>query len=114
MDLLYWKSGSQKSDKWICENGRVDLIKSEGWLRSHRNNQSLPDTENVVQLSKLFEVSTDYLLYDEIESNGDIPAVQENTTVLKNEFYNTVKMIVRIFCASSGLLEQSEQGTVLC
>lgn len=65
---------------------------------------SLPDTENVVQLSKLFEVSIDYLLYDEIESNGDIPAVKENTTELKNKFHNTLKMIFGIVSASIGFL----------
>jgi len=33
--------------------------------------ESMPDTENVVQLSKLFGVSTDFLLYDEYESEKD-------------------------------------------
>jgi transcriptional regulator with XRE-family HTH domain len=65
---------------------------------------SLPDTENVVQLSKLFEVSIDYLLFDEIESNGDIPAVKENATVLKNKMHNTIKMILGIVCAGIGFL----------
>ena len=31
--------------------------------------ESVPDTENVVQLSKLFGVTTDYLLYDDYEEN---------------------------------------------
>jgi len=44
---------------------------------------SLPDTENVVRISKLFGVSTDYLLYEEVKSDGDIPAVKENTAMLK-------------------------------
>jgi transcriptional regulator with XRE-family HTH domain len=33
--------------------------------------ESMPDTENVVSLSKLFDVSTDYLLRDEFASEGD-------------------------------------------
>ncbi len=32
-----------------------------------------PDTENVVQLSKLFGVSTDYLLDDDLQSDEDAP-----------------------------------------
>ena len=36
--------------------------------------ESMPDTENVVQLSKLFGVSTDYLLKDELEADKDMPA----------------------------------------
>ena len=36
--------------------------------------ESMPDTENVVQLSKLFGVTTDFLLYDEYESESDAQA----------------------------------------
>jgi hypothetical protein len=36
----------------------------------------LPDAQNILQLSKLFGVTTDYLLNDDYESDGDIPAVQ--------------------------------------
>ena len=38
---------------------------------------SIPDTENVVQLSKIFSVSTDYLLSDEHESCADYLPVAE-------------------------------------
>jgi transcriptional regulator with XRE-family HTH domain len=33
--------------------------------------ESMPDTENIVQLSKLFGVSTDYLLKDEVDKNDE-------------------------------------------
>lgn len=46
---------------------------------------SLPDTDNVIQLSKLFGVSTDYLLKDEIENDADIPAVILNENDSKAE-----------------------------
>ena len=39
----------------------------------------MPDTENVVQLSKLFGVSTDYLLNDEFESVED--SIQANSKI---------------------------------
>lgn len=39
---------------------------------------ALPDAANLVQLSKLFEVSTDYLLNDEYHSDQDIPAVKHH------------------------------------
>ena len=41
-------------------------------------NTAIPDTENIIQLSKLFEVSADYLLNDNFNSDMDIPAVKEN------------------------------------
>lgn len=37
---------------------------------------ALPDATNIVQLSKLFEVSTDFLLHEEYQSDQDIPAVK--------------------------------------
>lgn len=37
---------------------------------------ALPDATNILQLSKLFEVSTDYLLNDDYTSDQDIPAVK--------------------------------------
>lgn len=36
---------------------------------------AVPDTENILQLSELFGVSTDYLIKDSCESDEDIPAV---------------------------------------
>ena len=46
---------------------------------------ALPDASNILQLSKLFEVSADYLLNDDYESDRDIPAVKntENTASKK-------------------------------
>ena len=40
------------------------------------NGTALPDAQNVLQISKLFNVTTDYLLNDDYESDIDIPAVQ--------------------------------------
>ena len=55
--------------------------------------ESVPDTENVVQLSKLFGVSTDFLLNDEYESDTDIPAVKVNNENLKIEFQSKTRKV---------------------
>ncbi len=65
---------------------------------------SLPDTENIIQLSKLFNVSIDYLLDDDIENTDDISVVKENTIALESKFHNTIEMIIGIICAGIGLL----------
>lgn len=41
-------------------------------------NETMPETENVIQLSRIFEVSTDYLLLDEKESWEDQPEAVES------------------------------------
>lgn len=66
--------------------------------------ESLPDTENVVKLSKLFGVSIDYLLNDGISNEKDIPAVQNNTVVLQNKFHSTMKFILGAACSAIGCI----------
>ena len=60
--------------------------------------ESVPDTENVVQLSKIFNVSTDYLLHDDHNDDMDIPAVKANTgnlpTVRKNKTKLTAYFLI--------------------
>lgn len=65
--------------------------------------ESVPDTENVVQLSKLFSVSTDYLLSDEYDSDTDIPAVKASSENLKTEYRSKTKKVSYILI-SIGLL----------
>ena len=36
---------------------------------------AVPDTDNIVQLSELFGVTTDYLIKDNLDCDEDIPAV---------------------------------------
>ncbi|MBE5779235.1 MAG: helix-turn-helix transcriptional regulator [Clostridiales bacterium] len=46
--------------------------------------EAIPDTEKIIQLSKLFQVPTDYLLLDEVEELSAAPQ-QMNTPVCQNE-----------------------------
>jgi len=70
--------------------------------------ESVPDTDNIVQLSKIFEVSTDYLLTDEFESDMDIPAVKQKEKIMVAEQnyqfgfitcigFNIIFLIIEIF-----------------
>ena len=47
------------------------------------NGTALPDADNIVQLSKLFGVTTDYLLMDSYESDADSPKIKENNKILR-------------------------------
>jgi transcriptional regulator with XRE-family HTH domain len=65
--------------------------------------ESVPDTENVVQLSKIFSVSTDYLLHDEYKNDTDIPAVKASSEHLKAKCRNKTR--IASYCLISlGLL----------
>jgi len=63
--------------------------------------ESLPDTENIIQIGKLFGVSTDYLLYDQYESDMDIPAVRINSEIIKTEYRGRLKKILYFVIFSS-------------
>ena len=49
---------------------------------------AVPDSSNLLQISKLFKVSTDYLLNDDYESDDDLPKVKE----VKNDNVNQIMM----------------------
>ncbi len=57
---------------------------------------AMPDTENVVQLSRLFGVSTDYLLHDDYTADTDIPAVKAREEALKRKQNREMAMMVLI------------------
>jgi len=62
--------------------------------------ESTPDTENIVQLCKIFNVSADYLLNDDYESDLDIPAVKVNSDNLKQEYQKKHNRAWTITCWS--------------
>lgn len=66
--------------------------------------ESVPDTENVVQLSRIFGVSTDYLLNDEYQSDKDIPAVKENGEAIKTEHRNNIILSGFLFALITALI----------
>ena len=46
------------------------------------NGTALPDANNILSISKLYNVTTDYLLNDDYESDDDLPKVKENKKIL--------------------------------
>lgn len=66
----------RKEKGWTQEELASQIHISRQALSKWEQGTVLPDTENVLQLSKLFGVSTDYLLHDDFESDADIPAVK--------------------------------------
>lgn len=58
---------------------------------------AMPDASNVAQLSKLFGVTADYLLNDDYESDGDVPAVKRTDAAAKDKVRKIVAMCVSAF-----------------
>ena len=81
------------------------------------NGTALPDAQNILQISKLFDVSADYLLNDEYESDNDIPAVkiatkETESLFLKKKHLHLVAAIcftISAFCALTGVVNSTNE-----
>ena len=69
----------RKSNGWSQEDFADKLNVSRQAISRWENGTALPDAQNILQISKLFHVTTDYLLNDDYESDRDIPAVKTAT-----------------------------------
>ncbi len=66
----------RKANSWSQEDFAEKLNISRQAISRWENGTALPDAQNILQISKLFHVTTDYLLNDDYENDGDIPAVK--------------------------------------
>ncbi|MBQ4600671.1 MAG: helix-turn-helix transcriptional regulator [Oscillospiraceae bacterium] len=69
----------RKANGWSQEDFAEKLNVSRQAISRWENGTALPDAQNILQISKLFHVTTDYLLNDDYESDSDIPIVQTET-----------------------------------
>ena len=73
---------------------------------------AVPDSSNLLQISKLFKVSADYLLNDDYESDGDIPAVQENSRTLEKKYNGIIRIVVGSMFAGLGAIGMFIMGII--
>ena len=92
----------RKEKGWTQEELAAQICISRQALSKWEQGTVIPDTENVLQISKLFGVSTDYLLHDDYTSDRDIPAVRTTDQTLTKRFQNKTQMIVSSCIAALG------------
>ncbi len=66
--------------------------------------ESTPDTDKIILLSRMFEVSTDYLLHDGISSDSEIPAVKTSSELIKKHYNLKTLFIIITGVSIIGLL----------
>lgn len=71
--ILKLRKSNDLSQEELAEKLNVSRQAISRWEME----SSQPDGSNILQLSKLFGVTADYLLNDEYESDYDVPAVKE-------------------------------------
>lgn len=67
----------RKINGWSQEDLAEKMNVSRQAISRWEGGTAQPDATNILQLSKLFGVTTDYLLNEEYESDNDLPKVQE-------------------------------------
>lgn len=84
----------RKAKGWTQEDLAAQICISRQALSKWEQGAVIPDTENVLQISKIFGVSTDYLLNDDYESDADIPAVHTSTETLTKKYQSKTQAII--------------------
>ena len=71
-----------------------------------------PDANNILQISKLFGVTTDYLLNDEYESDDDLPKIKESNHILHMNLtlLAIISQVAFLNAAMKPFHEMREQG----
>ena len=96
----------RKSRGWSQEQLAERVAVSRQAVSKWESGAAVADTENVVELSRLFGVSTDYLLHDDYDGDGDIPAVKSREAALKKQKNREMAMMVLIGVEALGFFWQ--------
>ncbi len=105
----------RKANGWSQEDFAEKLNISRQAISRWENGTALPDAQNILQISKLFNVTTDYLLNDDYESDDDIPAVLTATKETDDLFsrkkqlhlVSAIGFTISAFCSLMGLLNST-------
>ena len=90
--ILRLRKDNKMSQEELAEKLNVSRQAISRWEMA----TAQPDAVNVLQLSKIFNVTTDYLLNDEYENDKDIPIVKEIEKTNKAENNTLITFIVLI------------------
>lgn len=106
----------RKTNGWSQEELAEKLNVSRQAVSRWEGATAQPDATNILQLSKLFGVTTDYLLNDEFESDNDLPKVKEIKSDVFHQimiFMVTLEVMVLIIQFITTIILQNEFFGVL-
>lgn len=85
--------GLRKSRGWTQEQLAEQAGVSRQTLSKWELGTAKPDADNIIAVSKIFGVSTDYLLIDDYTSDADLPAVRQSSRQLTAAYQNRIHII---------------------
>lgn len=78
--------------------GKLDVSRQA--ISRWETGAALPDANNILALSKIYNITTDYLLNDDYTSDEDLPKVKENNAILHNNL-TLIAIIVQMACLNA-------------
>ena len=96
----------RKGRGWSQERLAEEIPISRQAVSKWESGAAAPDTENVVRLSAIFGMSTDYLLHDDFTGDEDIPAVKRREEELQKARNRDTAMMVLMGIMAMGLFWQ--------
>lgn len=91
--LIYLRKREGMTQEQLAEKIGVSRQALSKW----ESGETLPETLNILSLSHLFKVSTDYLLNDEYTSDNDLPPVIENGRMLNEKWWSIFRTATGIW-----------------
>lgn len=107
----------RKANGWSQETLAEKLNVSRQAISRWESAAAQPDAANVLQLSKLFGVTTDYLLNDDYERDTDPPRVTETKGDQVHRmmiFMTTLEVVILILQFTTAIMMQNTLLGVLC
>lgn len=84
----------RKANGWSQEDLAEKMNISRQSISRWENGTALPDANNILHLTKLFNVTADYLLNDDYSSDNDIPCVKEVHEILDTKKKHNEKLFL--------------------
>lgn len=87
----------RKTNGWSQEDLAEKLNVSRQAISRWESGTSQPDASNVLNLSKLFGITADYLLNDEFDSDFDVPVVRQTKSDAKDKINKVIALCMGLF-----------------
>lgn len=91
--ILKLRKQSGMSQEMLAENLNVSRQTISRW----ESGSAQPDASNLLQLSKLFSVTADYLINEDYEDDNDVPAVKNKETEAKKKISKVWGICMALF-----------------
>ena len=106
--LIYLRKRKGMTQEQLAEKIGVSRQALSKW----ETGDTLPDTINILSLSRLFGVTTDYLLNDDYDSDRDLPAVKENGRMLDGKWRRAFQTMIGAYLIGASLLALLAMGII--